>query len=100
MPTISDTKVWRAGLSNKFTPPSRPANTIDLPQVHRVGQHQDPQQHGQHTGTRLGGVEHLALVQAVGDQPTEGSEQEQGKNCSPVAMATSTPVPCKGKRMR
>jgi len=42
---------------------------------------------------RLGDVEDAPLVQPIGDQTAEGAEQEQrDENCSPLAIATSTPV--------
>ena len=76
-PTISETKVCRAGLSNRFTNPRPAASDVDLPQVGGVRHDQRAQNQGQHSRRPLGAVEHLALVDPVGDQATEGAEEQQ-----------------------
>ena len=64
------------------------------PQVDRVGDHQQAQREGQEPGRGLGGVEHLALVEPVGDRAhRRGPAGDIGRNWRLVAMATSSPVP-------
>ena len=50
---------------------------VDLPQVGRVRHDQHAQDEGQDARRGLRGVEHLALVDPVGDQAAEGAEQQQ-----------------------
>ena len=78
-PTISETKVWRAGLSNRLTNPRPGREHVDLPQDHRVRHGQDAQDEGQQPRRGLRGVEHLALVEPVGDEAAEGPQQQQGQ---------------------
>ena len=78
-PTISDTKVWRAGLSKRFTKPRPGREHVDLPQIGRIRHDQRAQNQGQDARRALGGVEHLALVDPVRHQAAEGAEQQQGQ---------------------
>ena len=55
----------------------------DQSQVHRVGDHEQAERERQQPGRGLRGVEDLALVETVGDQPTEGTEKEKRKELEP-----------------
>ena len=82
-PTISETNVCRAGLSNRLTTPSSAERANTMPESDRVGDHEQAEGERQQPGRGLRGVEHLALVETVGDQPTEGTEKEQGEELEP-----------------
>ena len=81
-PTISETNVWRAGLSNRFTTPSSPARRNTVP-GRTVGTTSRPRASASSPAERLGGVQDLALVESVGNQPAEGPEKEHRQELEP-----------------
>ena len=78
-PTISRTKVWRAGLSNMFTNPSSRASRKTCHRRTAPTAVSEAQDERQHPGRRLGGEQEAALVDPVGDEPAPGPEQQHGQ---------------------
>ncbi len=80
LPTISMTKVWRAGLSNMFTTPSTSDEQVHLPQmgVPRLAvaqEHEEPEHERQPTGRSLRDDQQAPLVDPIGDEPAPRAEE-------------------------
>ena len=77
-PTISETNVCRAGLSNRLTTPSSADSTNTCQSWIECVMTSSPSSSARTPGRGLGGVEDLALVQPVGDQALRTDQAEAG----------------------
>ena len=98
--TISETNVWRAGLSNRFTTPRSDASTNTCQSWIEWVRTSTPSSNARTAAEDWVAYRTLRLSSRSAIRPPKGPSRSKGTNWSPAAMATSTPVPCRRKRMR